>query len=40
MLVIKRPGTGLSPALLSQIIGRRVRRDIPADTVLTQEMLA
>ena len=35
MLAIKKPGTGLAPARLSEIVGRRTRRPIAADTVLT-----
>ena len=35
-----RPGTGLSPGLRAQVLGKRARRDIPAGTPLTWEMLA
>ncbi len=38
-LAIKRPGTGFAPSMLDQILGRTAAADIPADTVLTQEML-
>jgi len=38
-LVPKRPGTGISPSELDNVIGRRPRRDIPADTILTYEMI-
>jgi N,N'-diacetyllegionaminate synthase len=34
-----RPGTGLSPALQTQLLGRRLRHAIPAHTPLTFEML-
>lgn len=34
-LTIKRPGTGLLPALLDALPGRRLARDVPADTPLT-----
>lgn len=39
MLAIKRPGTGLAPARLQSIVGRRLRVAVDADTVLTEEML-
>lgn len=39
-LAIRRPGTGLAPALLPQAIGRRTRHAIAAGTPLTWEMLA
>lgn len=34
-LTIKRPGTGLLPALLDALPGRKLARDVPADTPLT-----
>ncbi len=40
MLAVKRPGTGLSPAMRSQLPGRVVSRDIPAGTLLTLDMMA
>lgn len=39
LIVMKSPGTGLQPSMLGQIIGRIAARDIPADTVVTPEML-
>jgi len=33
-IVIKRPGTGVSPAELDRALGRRVRRDLAADDVI------
>jgi sialic acid synthase SpsE len=39
MLVIKRPGHGISPHLLNDIIGRKVRRNIVKDEWITWEML-
>lgn len=39
MLTAKKPGHGLAPARLSEIIGRRAVRAIPADTLLTLEDL-
>ena len=38
-LAVRRPGTGLSPKLLSVIVGRTARRTIPAGTLLQLEML-
>ncbi|MDI6710306.1 MAG: N-acetylneuraminate synthase [Thermoanaerobacterales bacterium] len=38
-LTLKRPGTGIPPAMWDIVIGRRARVDIPADTVLTWEMV-
>jgi sialic acid synthase SpsE len=40
MIAIRRPGTGLPPSALSQLVGRRLRQDISAGTLLTTEMLA
>lgn len=39
MLLAIRPGTGLSPALLPQLIGRKLRQDIPAHTALSFDIL-
>jgi N-acetylneuraminate synthase/N,N'-diacetyllegionaminate synthase len=39
-IVIKRPGTGLAPALRAEVLGRKARVNIPAGTLLTWEMLA
>ncbi len=38
LIAAKRPGTGLAPAARAQLIGRRAKRDIPGDTLLTWEM--
>lgn len=38
-LTVKRPGTGISPALLDDIVGRTVKRSISADTPITQDAL-
>lgn len=35
----KRPGTGISPALMSDVLGRRINRDLEEDTILTWDML-
>ena len=40
LMAIKRPGTGLPPAMRSYLIGRTVRTTIPAGVLLTLEMLA
>ncbi len=39
LLAIQRPGTGIPPSMLAQVIGRTAVNDIPAETVLTMEML-
>lgn len=38
-LVAKRPGTGIAPDKLDILIGRAVRSDLKADTILTWEMI-
>lgn len=40
VIALKRPGTGLPPAMLLRLVGRKASRDIPADTVLTLEMVS
>ncbi len=40
MIAIKRPGSGLPPAMYSYLIGRTARTTIPADALFTWEMLA
>jgi sialic acid synthase SpsE len=40
MLAAKKPGTGIAAARLSEVVGRTAREEIPADTVLVEEMLA
>lgn len=39
-LGVKRPGTGLSPAFLEEVIGRTAKRDIPGGALLTKEMFS
>ena len=39
MLTTKAPGTGLAPARLAEVTGRRARVDIPADTTLLEALL-
>jgi sialic acid synthase SpsE len=36
VLAAKKPGTGIPARQLREVLGRRARRDIPADTVLTE----
>jgi N-acetylneuraminate synthase len=38
-VVLKRPGTGLPPSMLKSVVGKRVRRNIPAGTMIDLEML-
>jgi N-acetylneuraminate synthase len=33
-LAIKKPGTGISPDRLDEVVGRRLTRDVAADHVL------
>ncbi len=40
MLDILRPGTGLSPSMRPQLVGRRARVNIEAGTILSLDMLA
>lgn len=40
MVAVRRPGTGLPPAMLEQIAGRRSRVDIAAGTIISLEMLS
>lgn len=40
MLAAKKPGTGIPARLLPELVGRRARVDIPADTVITEDLLA
>lgn len=39
LIAIKRPGTGLPPAMLSHLMGRCVRVDVPRDSLFELEML-
>jgi sialic acid synthase SpsE len=39
MLTVKRPGTGIKPKLLETVVGRRARRDIEEDEVVTWDMV-
>jgi sialic acid synthase SpsE len=40
MIAIRRPGTGLPPSALPELVGRRLRQDISAGALFTTEMLA
>jgi len=39
MLSFKRPGTGISPSLADYVVGRRAKKDIGQDTIITQDMI-
>ncbi len=39
-LVLRRPGTGLPPAMLEQVIGRRIKRAVDEGVLLQEEWLA
>ena len=39
MLAIKRPGTGIGPKYLDEIVGRQVKTEVKKDKVLTRELL-
>lgn len=39
MLTFKRPGTGISPSKINDVIGRIINRDLKEDTLLTEDML-
>jgi N,N'-diacetyllegionaminate synthase len=39
-LAAKKPGTGIPAAKLDDVVGRTAARDLPADTVLTEDSLA
>jgi sialic acid synthase SpsE len=36
---VKRPGTGIPPGDLPQVLGRRLRRDLDVDEVIEWAML-
>jgi sialic acid synthase SpsE len=40
MLAPKKPGTGIPAALIEDVVGRTAARDLPADTVVTEDALA
>ena len=39
MIAVKRPGKGIPPYLIGEIIGRTARQDIPADHWISWTML-
>lgn len=38
MVMMRRPGTGMSPAIIETLLGRRVKKDIDAGTLLDADM--
>ncbi len=38
-LVFKRPATGLQPKMLEEIVGKRAKKNIQKDTILTEELI-
>ena len=40
MLAAKKPGTGIPAARIDDVVGRTAARDLPEDTVLTEDLLA
>lgn len=40
MLAVKRPGTGIEPKFLSRVIGKRLKKNILKDKILTWDLLA
>lgn len=40
LLVFKRPGTGIPPALSARLVGRRLKRALPADALLSLKDLS
>ena len=38
-LAFKRPATGLPPKRMEEVIGKRAKKKIPADTILTEEFI-
>ena len=40
MLTFKRPGTGISPSLVGEVVGRVARVDIPAYVLIDMTMLS
>ena len=39
MLTFKRPGTGISPSRIDEVIGMRAKLDIPEDTIIQEGMI-
>ena len=39
MLAVKRPGTGIPPADMEKVVGRKTKTKIPAEQVITWEMI-
>lgn len=38
MIVLKRPGTGLAPSMMDNVLGRRALRSIPSGSILSVDM--
>lgn len=38
-LIPKRPGTGISPKFIDIVVGRKIKKDLEEDTILTWEMI-
>ena len=39
MLTLKRPGTGIEPKYLKDLVGKRVKKSIKKDTLITRDMI-
>ncbi len=39
MLTFKRPGTGIPPSLIREVVGKKAVKDLPEDTILRRELL-
>ena len=39
LVAVKRPGTGLSPAMRPHLLGRKARSHIPAGDLITLDMM-
>jgi len=39
MLAIKRPGTGLAPKYINQIVGKIARKDIRRETLISWDII-
>ncbi|MCL0100154.1 SAF domain-containing protein, partial [Dehalococcoidia bacterium] len=38
-LTCKRPGTGIQPKFLEELVGKKLNQDVPEDTLLTWEVV-
>jgi N-acetylneuraminate synthase/N,N'-diacetyllegionaminate synthase len=39
MLNVKRPGTGMTPSKIGKVLGRRIKKDIEKETLITSDLL-